>query len=266
MDQHLLGQEPEQLLGYKQQLAFLCAPPAYLANGRIRRIQGKWLPNSPKLGWKLAAERGLQPFTGPRGNELGANSVECAGIGQRLPIPVLIARMKSATTSMIPAPVIRWIWATPACCRMVTDSLALLGQRNAGRRAFRFDSGDYPCPPCACFDEPPTAFLGRLPAGFLLLQPGQADSRRPWRLRSRPAIQCQGRFPPGWMEWNDGFRDPQCQILLDGQGGPIGRAAPAGLYPASGDFSIKRGRNPSLQFNLSTAPRTALPLRDVVSL
>ena len=69
-----------------------------------------------------------------------------------------------------------------------------------------------------------------------------------------------GRFPPGWAEWNDGYRDTVRAFWR----GDDGKAAPvAGKLLASADLFDKRGRKPWSSVNFITA-HDGFTLHDLV--
>ncbi|MEX6508611.1 glycogen debranching protein GlgX [Jiella sp. M17.18] len=70
-----------------------------------------------------------------------------------------------------------------------------------------------------------------------------------------------GRFPPGWAEWNDGYRDT-IRSYWRGDDGMVG--AVAGKISASADLFDKRGRKPWASVNFITA-HDGFTLHDLVS-
>ena len=69
-----------------------------------------------------------------------------------------------------------------------------------------------------------------------------------------------GAFPPGWAEWNDGFRD----TVRDYWRGQAGSNALASRLTASGDVFNHRGRKPWASVNFITA-HDGFTLNDVVT-
>jgi glycogen operon protein len=69
-----------------------------------------------------------------------------------------------------------------------------------------------------------------------------------------------GRFPPGWAEWNDGYRDTM-RAFWRGDEGKI--PAVAGKLSASADLFDKRGRKPWASVNFLTA-HDGFTLHDLV--
>ena len=70
-----------------------------------------------------------------------------------------------------------------------------------------------------------------------------------------------GRFPPGWAEWNDGYRDT-VRAFWKGEEGIV--PALAGKLSASADLFDKRGRKPWASVNFITA-HDGFTLNDLVS-
>ena len=70
-----------------------------------------------------------------------------------------------------------------------------------------------------------------------------------------------GNFPPGWMEWNDKFRDT-VRRFWRGDGGLIGELA--ARISGSADIFNRRGRRPWASVNFITA-HDGFTLEDLVS-
>jgi glycogen operon protein len=70
-----------------------------------------------------------------------------------------------------------------------------------------------------------------------------------------------GEFPPGWVEWNDKFRDT-VRAFWKGEGGKL--AEFARRFTGSADLFDKRGRRPYASLNFITA-HDGFTLRDLVS-
>ncbi|MEN5262399.1 glycogen debranching protein GlgX [Stenotrophomonas hibiscicola] len=70
-----------------------------------------------------------------------------------------------------------------------------------------------------------------------------------------------GRFPPGWAEWNDRFRDT-VRALWRGDGGQLAEFATR--FTGSADLFEHHGRRPSASINLVTA-HDGFTLHDLVS-
>ncbi|RZI73038.1 MAG: glycogen debranching enzyme GlgX, partial [Variovorax sp.] len=71
-----------------------------------------------------------------------------------------------------------------------------------------------------------------------------------------------GEFPPGWLEWNDRFRDTQRAFWL--QRGSVSRGEFAQRFTASSDRFDHDGRAPMASVNFITA-HDGFTLRDLVS-
>ncbi len=143
----------------------------------------------------------------------------------------------------------------PRVLQMVTDSLRYwaLEMHVDG---FRFDLA---------------TILGREPQGFdegsgflksCLQDPVLATTKliaEPWDIG--PGGYQVGRFPPGWAEWNDRFRDTVRSYWKGDEG-----KAPelATRLAASGDFFDQRGRKPWASVNFITA-HDGFTLNDLVS-
>jgi glycogen debranching enzyme GlgX len=74
-----------------------------------------------------------------------------------------------------------------------------------------------------------------------------------------------GRFPAGWSEWNDRFRDDVRAFWLTGESGPAGLAQRlAGSSEIFGNRSHASGRAPQASLNFLTA-HDGFTLRDLIS-
>ena len=142
----------------------------------------------------------------------------------------------------------------PRVTQMITDSLRywVVEMHVDG---FRFDLGTTLARPQECFDDH-SAFLIAC-----IQDPTLANVKliaEPWDCG--PGGYQAGRFPPGWAEWNDKFRD----AVRDFWRG----AAPAGVLAprlcASADVFDHRGRKPSASVNFVTA-HDGFTLQDLVS-
>ena len=81
----------------------------------------------------------------------------------------------------------------------------------------------------------------------------------PWDLG--PDGYCLGRFPPGWSEWNDRFRDDVRAFWLTHQ---VGTAALAQRLAGSSEIFRNSGRTPQAGINFIAA-HDGFTLRDLVS-
>ena len=137
---------------------------------------------------------------------------------------------------------------------MITDSLRYWAaeMRVDG---FRFDLGTTLARPQECFDDH-SAFLTAC-----IQDPVLRDVKliaEPWDCG--PGGYQMGRFPPGWAEWNDKFRDAVRDFWR-------GHASAGTLTPrlcASADVFDHRGRKPWASVNFVTA-HDGFTLNDVVS-
>jgi isoamylase len=142
----------------------------------------------------------------------------------------------------------------PRVTQMITDSLRYwVVEMDVD--GFRFDLGTTLARPQECFDDH-SAFLIAC-----IQDPTLASVKliaEPWDCG--PGGYQAGRFPPGWAEWNDKFRD----AVRDFWRG----AAPAGVLSprlcASADMFDHRGRKPWASINFVTA-HDGFTLHDLVS-
>lgn len=143
----------------------------------------------------------------------------------------------------------------PCVVRLVTDSLRYWCDE-MGVDGFRFDLGtilareregfnERHCFNVACWQDP------------LLSQ--RKLIAEPWDCG--PGGYQVGAFPPGWLEWNDQFRD-NVRAFWRGDKGQT--AELARRLTASGDFFNRDGRRPSASVNFLTA-HDGFTLNDLVS-
>ena len=143
----------------------------------------------------------------------------------------------------------------PCVLQMVTDSLRYWATE-MGVDGFRFDLA---------------TILGREPHGFdegggflhaCRQDPILAETKliaEPWDCG--PGGYQVGNFPPGWMEWNDTFRDT-ARAFWKGDDDQIGDFAK--IFLGSGDKFNRRGRKPYSSVNFVTA-HDGFTLADTVS-
>ncbi|TDV45072.1 glycogen operon protein [Pseudomonas graminis] len=143
----------------------------------------------------------------------------------------------------------------PCVLQMVTDSLRYWSNE-MGVDGFRFDLA---------------TILGREPHGFDegggFLDACRQDPTlnhvkliaEPWDCG--PGGYQVGNFPPGWMEWNDKFRDIS-RAFWKGDADRLGDFAK--IFLASGDEFNRRGREPASSVNFITA-HDGFTLHDLVS-
>ncbi|HTF96414.1 MAG TPA: glycogen debranching protein GlgX [Cellvibrio sp.] len=143
----------------------------------------------------------------------------------------------------------------PSVVRLVTDSLRYWC-KEMGVDGFRFDLGtilsrekegfnERHCFNVACRQDP---LLSQLK---LIVEPWDVG----------PGGYQVGAFPPGWLEWNDQFRD-NVRAFWRGDKGQT--AELARRLTGSGDFFNRNGRRPSASINFLTA-HDGFTLNDLVS-
>jgi glycogen operon protein len=142
----------------------------------------------------------------------------------------------------------------PRVTQMITDSLRYW-VTDMQVDGFRFDLGTTLGRPDACFDEH---------SGFLtacIQDPVLSTVKliaEPWDCG--PGGYQVGRFPPGWAEWNDQFRDGTRDFWRgQASAGDLSR-----LLCASADVFDRRGRKPWSSINFVTS-HDGFTLRDLVS-
>jgi isoamylase len=142
----------------------------------------------------------------------------------------------------------------PRVTQMITDSLRYWAA-DAHVDGFRFDLGTTLARPEECFDDH---------SGFLIAciqDPVLAHVKliaEPWDCG--PGGYQMGRFPPGWAEWNDSFRDR----VRDFWRGAVSAGVLAPALCASADSFNHRGRKPWASLNFVTA-HDGFTMQDVVS-
>ena len=144
----------------------------------------------------------------------------------------------------------------PRVLQMVIDSPALLGRRrctwtasasisrrSSAREPHGFDEGG--ASSTACRQDPVLASVKLI--------------AEPWDVG--PGGYQVGRFPPGWAEWNDRFRD-SVRAYWKGDEGQVPDSPR--VLTASGDIFNQRGRKPWASVNFITA-HDGFTLNDLVS-
>jgi glycogen operon protein len=142
----------------------------------------------------------------------------------------------------------------PRVTQMITDSLRYWAA-DAHVDGFRFDLGTTLARPNECFDDHSAFLIACIQDPVLAHVKLIAE---PWDCG--PGGYQMGRFPPGWAEWNDKFRDSVRDFWRGAS--PAGVLAPA--LCASADFFNHRGRKPWASLNFVTA-HDGFTLHDVVS-
>ena len=142
----------------------------------------------------------------------------------------------------------------PRVTQMITDSLRYWAA-DAHVDGFRFDLGTTLARPEECFDDNSAFLIACIQDPVLAHVKLIAE---PWDCG--PGGYQMGRFPPGWAEWNDTFRD-RVRDFWRGAA-PAGALAPA--LCASADIFNHRGRKPWASLNFVTA-HDGFTMHDVVS-
>nr|WP_150277877.1 glycogen debranching protein GlgX [Halopseudomonas salina] len=247
-DQHLLEKDLNNYWGYNS-IAFFAPHPEYSASGRISEFK------------EMVAQlhdAGLEVFLDvvynhtAEGNELGPTlsmrGIDNATYYRLMPDEKRYYINDSGTGNTLDL-------GHPCVLQMVTDSLRYWAteMRVDG---FRFDLATILARHAHGFDER---------HGFLVAcrqDPVLSEIKliaEPWDCG--PGGYQVGGFPPGWMEWNDRYRDT-VRSFWRGDEGQIGELA--SRLTASGEFFNQRGRRPFASVNFVTA-HDGFTLRDVVS-
>ncbi|KIV73715.1 Glycogen debranching enzyme [Pseudomonas sp. FeS53a] len=247
-DQHLLEKGMNNYWGYNT-LAFFAPHPAYLASGHVNEFK-ELVAHLHDAGLELILDVVYNHTA--EGNELGPTlsmrGIDNATYYRLMPDDRRYYINDSGTGNTLDL-------SHPCVLQMVTDSLRYWAteMRVDG---FRFDLA---------------TILGRHPHGFderhgFLVACRQDPVLSKVKLIAEP-WDCGpggyqvGGFPPGWVEWNDRFRDT-VRAFWRGDPGQVGHLARR--LTASGDLFNQRGRRPFASVNFITA-HDGFTLRDVVS-
>lgn len=247
-DQHLLEKGMNNYWGYNT-LAFFAPHPAYLASGHVNEFK-ELVAHLHDAGLELILDVVYNHTA--EGNELGPTlsmrGIDNATYYRLMPDERRYYINDSGTGNTLDL-------SHPCVLQMVTDSLRYWAteMRVDG---FRFDLA---------------TILGRHPHGFderhgFLVACRQDPVLSKVKLIAEP-WDCGpggyqvGGFPPGWVEWNDRFRDT-VRAFWRGDPGQVGHLARR--LTASGDLFNQRGRRPFASVNFITA-HDGFTLRDVVS-
>ncbi|MCO7552487.1 glycogen debranching protein GlgX [Metapseudomonas otitidis] len=247
-DQHLLEKGMNNYWGYNT-LAFFAPHPAYLASGHVNEFK-ELVAHLHDAGLELILDVVYNHTA--EGNELGPTlsmrGIDNATYYRLMPDERRYYINDSGTGNTLDL-------SHPCVLQMVTDSLRYWAteMRVDG---FRFDLA---------------TILGRHPHGFderhgFLVACRQDPVLSKVKLIAEP-WDCGpggyqvGGFPPGWVEWNDRFRDT---VRAFWRGDPGQVAHLARRLTASGDLFNQRGRRPFASVNFITA-HDGFTLRDVVS-
>ncbi|MGH8355725.1 MAG: glycogen debranching protein GlgX, partial [Pseudomonas sp.] len=247
-DQHLLQKGLNNYWGYNS-IAFFAPHPRYLANGKVGEFK-ELVTHLHDAGLEVILDVVYNHTA--EGNELG---------------PTLSMRgIDNATYYRLQADARRYYindsgtgntldLSHPCVLQMVTDSLRYWST-DMHVDGFRFDLA---------------TILGRKPEGFnerhgFLVACRQDPLLRQLKLIAEP-WDCGpggyqlGRFPPGWVEWNDRFRDT---VRAFWKGDDDQLADFACRLSASADLFHQRGRRPYASLNFVTA-HDGFTLHDLVS-
>jgi len=146
--------------------------------------------------------------------------------------------------------------AEPRVLRMVMDSLRCwVGE--LGVDGFRFDLAPVLARREGGRFDPHAPFLAAVAQDPVLSR--ALMIAEPWDIG--PGGYRLGEFPPGWLEWNDRFRDTQRRFWLHGG---TGVAEFARRFTASSDVFDRNGRAPTASVNFVTA-HDGFTLRDLLS-
>ncbi|MGA4636000.1 glycogen debranching protein GlgX [Pseudomonas solani] len=247
-DQHLLEKGMNNYWGYNS-LAFFAPHAAYLASGHINEFK-EMVAHLHDAGLELILDVVYNHTA--EGNELGPTlcmrGIDNATYYRLMPDNRRHYINDSGTGNTLDL-------SHPCVLQMVTDSLRYWATE-MHVDGFRFDLA---------------TILGRHPHGFderhgFLVACRQDPVLSKLKLIAEP-WDCGpggyqvGGFPPGWVEWNDRFRDT-VRAFWRGDAGQI--AGLASRLTASGDLFNQRGRRPYASVNFVTA-HDGFTLRDVVS-
>ncbi|MBL4834024.1 MAG: glycogen debranching protein GlgX [Pseudomonas sp.] len=247
-DQHLLEKGLNNYWGYNS-IAFFAPHPEYSASGRISEFK-EMVAQLHDAGLELILDVVYNHTA--EGNELGPTlsmrGIDNATYYRLMPDEKRYYINDSGTGNTLDL-------GHPCVLQMVTDSLRYWATEMQVD-GFRFDLATILARHAHGFDER---------HGFLVAcrqDPVLSEVKliaEPWDCG--PGGYQVGGFPPGWMEWNDRYRDT-VRAFWRGDEGQIGELA--SRLTASGEFYNQRGRRPFASVNFVTA-HDGFTLRDVVS-
>ncbi|SDS56144.1 glycogen operon protein [Halopseudomonas litoralis] len=247
-DQHLLDKQLSNYWGYNS-IAFFAPHQAYLATGNINEFK-EMVAHLHAAGLELIMDVVYNHTA--EGNELGPTlsmrGIDNATYYRLMPDEKRYYINDSGTGNTLDL-------SHPCVLQMVTDSLRYWATEMQVD-GFRFDLATILARHAHGFDER---------HGFLVAcrqDPVLSQCKliaEPWDCG--PGGYQVGGFPPGWVEWNDRFRDTARAFWM-GEEGQI--ADLANRLTASGDHYNQRGRRPYASVNFVTA-HDGFTLRDVVS-
>jgi isoamylase len=247
-DQHLLEKGLNNYWGYNS-IAFFAPHPEYSASGRISEFK-EMVAQLHDAGLEVILDVVYNHTA--EGNELGPTlsmrGIDNATYYRLMPEEKRYYINDSGTGNTLDL-------GHPCVLQMVTDSLRYWATEMQVD-GFRFDLATILARHAHGFDER---------HGFLVAcrqDPVLSEVKliaEPWDCG--PGGYQVGGFPPGWMEWNDRYRDT-VRAFWRGDEGQIGELA--SRLTGSGEFFNQRGRRPFASVNFVTA-HDGFTLRDVVS-
>ncbi|WP_395605107.1 glycogen debranching protein GlgX [Pseudomonas sp. B16120] len=247
-DQHLLEKGMTNYWGYNN-IAFFAPDPRYLASGKIAEFKEMVAHlHEQKLEVILDVVYNHTAEGNERGPTLSMRGIDNASYYRLMPDDKRFYINDSGTGNTLDL-------SHPCVLQMVTDSLRYWATE-MHVDGFRFDLA---------------TILGRYRDGFderhsFLVACRQDPVLRQLKLIAEP-WDCGpggyqvGNFPPGWVEWNDRFRDT-VRAFWKGDDGQL--ADFAGRMTASGEMFNHRGRRPYSSVNFITA-HDGFTLHDLVS-
>lgn len=247
-DQHLLEKQLSNYWGYNS-IGFFAPHPSYLATDSIAEFK-EMVAHLHDAGLEVILDVVYNHTA--EGNELGPTlsmrGIDNATYYRLMPDQRRYYINDSGTGNTLDL-------SHPCVLQMVTDSLRYWATEMQVD-GFRFDLATILARHADGFDER---------HGFLVAcrqDPVLSQCKliaEPWDCG--PGGYQVGGFPPGWVEWNDRFRDTTRAFWM-GEEGMI--AELASRLTASGDHFNQRGRRPYASVNFITA-HDGFTLRDVVS-
>lgn len=246
-EQHLLERGLKNYWGYNT-LAFFAPHTPYLASGHLNEFKGM-VAHFHEAGLEVILDVVYNHTA--EGNELGP-TLSLRGIDNSTYYRLLPDNKRyyindSGTGNTLDL-------SHPCVLRMVTDSLRYWAV-DMGVDGFRFDLGTILARAKTGFDERHGFHLACRQDPLLSQIKLIAE---PWDC-GMGGYQV-GAFPPGWLEWNDRFRDT-VRSFWRGDKGKIQELA--SRLTASGDVFNRRGRRPSASVNFVTA-HDGFTLHDLV--
>ena len=247
-DQHLLQKGMTNYWGYNS-IAFFAPDPRYLASGKIAEFK-EMVAHLHNAGLEVILDVVYNHTA--EGNEQGPTlsmrGIDNASYYRLMPDDKRFYINDSGTGNTLDL-------SHPCVLQMDTDSLRYWAQE-MHVDGFRFDLATILGRYHDGFDER-HSFLVACRQDPLLRQVKMIAE--PWDCG--PGGYQVGRFPPGWAEWNDRFRDT-VRAFWKGDEGQL--ADFAGRMTASADLFNHRGRRPYASVNFITA-HDGFTLHDLVS-